>query len=430
MTHELQLLLLLAVIILMAKFAGHLSKHAGLPTVFGVIMVGVILGPAVLNMLAWPPFASAQDWLHELMVVFANLGVLLLMFIAGLETDTKELRRVGGAATWAAIFGVLFPLSFGVMLARAFGLQWSEAFFIGAVLTATSISISAQTLMEMGKLGSRAGMTILGAAVIDDILGILILSFVVALATPAGAASVSLAHLLAVQSATLLGIPAAVGILQIICVLILMLIFFALAILVGKNLDKLLAWTEKMHAAHIIPATALFLLLLFSLGAAYLGQVAAITGAYIAGVMLARTKYHDEIMRAIAPFTYALFVPIFLVNIGLGVDANAFSGGNWTFIILIVLVAIVTKIIGCFIGAKVVGFSAADSWRVGFGMVSRGEVGLIIAQVGREAGLLGAAQYTAMIIMVLATTMITPVLLRLSWRGENLVPQNSDSGVE
>jgi len=412
---ELQLLLLLALIILVAKFAGHFSKHLGLPTVFGVILVGVIIGPAALNMLAWPPFAASQDKLHELMKVFANLGVLLLMFIAGLETDIKELRRVGGAATWAAIFGVLAPLIFGVLLARAFGMQWGEAFFIGAVLTATSISISAQTLMEMSKLDSRAGMTILGAAVIDDILGIIVLSFVVALATPGGVESVTLAHTLAIQLAGMLGMPAAVGILQIICVLLLMALFFALAISVGKNLGRLLAWTEKMHAAHIIPATALFLLLLFSLGAEYLGQVAAITGAYLAGVMLARTQYHEEIIRAIAPFTYALFVPIFLVNIGLGVDANAFTGGNWTFIILVVLLAVVTKVIGCFAGAKIGGFSSPDAWRVGVGMISRGEVGLIIAQVGREAGLLGAAQYTAMIIMVLATTMITPVLLRLSW---------------
>ncbi|MEI7832046.1 MAG: cation:proton antiporter [bacterium] len=418
MSFELQLLLLLALIILVAKFAGHFSKHLGLPTVFGVILVGVIIGPAALNMLAWLPFAASQDKLHEMLKVFANLGVLLLMFIAGLETDIKELRRVGGAATWAAILGVLTPLAFGVLLARAFGMQWGEAFFIGAVLTATSISISAQTLMEMSKLDSRAGMTILGAAVIDDILGIIVLSFVVALATPGGVESVTLAHTLAVQLAGILGMPAAVGILQIVCVLLLMVLFFALALSVGKNLGRLLAWAEKMHATHIIPATALFLLLLFSLGAEYLGQVAAITGAYLAGVMLARTKYHVEILHAIAPFTYALFVPIFLVNIGLGVEANAFTGGNWTFIILVILVAVVTKVIGCFAGAKISGFSSPDAWRVGVGMISRGEVGLIIAQVGREAGLLGAAQYTAMIIMVLATTMITPVLLRLSWRGE------------
>lgn len=417
MSFELQLLLLLAVIILVAKFAGHFSKHLGLPTVFGVILVGVVIGPAALNMLAWPPFAASQDKLHELLKVFANLGVLLLMFIAGLETDIKELRRVGRAATWAAIMGVLLPLGCGVLLARAFGLPWGEAFFIGAVLTATSVSISAQTLMELGQLGSRAGTTILGAAIIDDVLGILVLSFVVALATPAGAASVTLAQQLSGWLAAVLGIPAAVSALQIICILLLMFIFFALAWWVGKNLGRLLAWAEKTNSAHIIPATAMFLLLLFSLGAAYLGQVAAITGAYLVGVMLARTKFHHEILHAIAPFTYALFVPIFLVNIGLGVDASAFSGGNWTFIILVVVVAVVTKIAGCFTGAKVSGFSVADSWRVGVGMVSRGEVGLIIAQVGRESGILAAPQYTAMIIMVLATTMLTPLLLRLSWRG-------------
>jgi Kef-type K+ transport system membrane component KefB len=188
MTQELLLLLFLAITIAVCKYAGHLSQRfLNQPIVFGEILAGLLLGPTLLNIFHWPVFREAAPWLHDHITSLASLGVLLLMFVAGLETDLNQMRKVGKSAFWTAFCGVILPLVAGALVAHAFGIGLSEAIFIGTILTATSVSISAQTLMEIGQLSSRQGMTILGAAVIDDVMGIIVLSFVIAFGMPQAA---------------------------------------------------------------------------------------------------------------------------------------------------------------------------------------------------------------------------------------------------
>jgi len=295
----------------------------------------------------------------------------------------------------------------------------TEAIFIGAVLTATSVSISAQTLMELGRLRSREGMTIMGAAVIDDVLGIIVLSFVIALGAShatdlAGVHHKSLAEIFSASLSRILGIPDAGAVLQIVLVIVLMIVFFGVAISVGSRyLDGVLRWADRLNASHIIPAAALVLVFLFAIAAEYFGQVAAITGAYIVGVFLARTQHAKNIEHTIHPFTYALFVPIFFMSIGLGTNAVKALQSGLLFTLVIVGVAVLTKIVGCGLGARLAGLNRLEATRVGVGMISRGEVGLIVAQIGISYHLIQQPVYAALIIMVLVSTIATPVLLRL-----------------
>jgi Kef-type K+ transport system membrane component KefB len=421
MTPTLQLLLMLALIVVASKLAGHASRRLGLPVVFGEILAGLLLGPTLLNVFGWPVFAASPmlvgeggTLLHAQVEGLAGIGVVLLMFVAGLETDLAQIRTVGKPAFWSALGGVLLPLFGGALVARLFGLGWAEALFIGTVLTATSVSISAQTLLELGHLRLREGATILAAAIIDDVLGILVLSLVIAFAGMGGAAHLGLPQQMAWAFADACEMPQATTgpTLQVIFTLLLMGAFFTVAYFALRGVKHLMAWAARLQGSYVLPALALALVLLLAVGAEYLGQVAAITGAYLAGVALARTAVREQVRNALHPFIYALFVPIFLMSIGLNTDASTLWGTGWLFVVVIVLVAIATKIIGCGLGARLSGFSGRDALRVGVGMISRGEVGLIIAQVGLQSGVIARPAYAAMVVMVLATTVITPLLLR------------------
>lgn len=423
MNSELQLLLLLAIIIAVSKLAGHLSQRfLRQPVVFGEILAGLLLGPTLLNIFGWPIFRAASDesWrLHDHVKALAGIGVLLLMFIAGLETNLAQMRKVGATALWSAVGGVVLPLAGGFLISRLFGLEMLESLFIGTVLTATSVSISAQTLMELGRLKSKEGMTILGAAVIDDILGIIILSFVVAISAARGMADGGHESLVTMITEPLSGLFGAAqpGVTtQIIVVLVLMAAFFALVLSQsGRMLEPVLAWADRLHASFMVPAAALVMVFLFAVGAEYIGQVAAITGAYIVGVFLAQTRYVKQIEHAIHPFTYALFVPVFFMSIGLNADAKTLLQGNLWFVGAIVGVAVLAKVLGCALGARLTGFTTQEATRVGVGMISRGEVGLIVAQVGLMNHIISSGEYAALVIMVLATTVVTPVFLRLAF---------------
>jgi len=417
MNSELQLLLLLAIIIAVSKLASHLSdRYLHQPVVFGEILAGLLLGPTLFNIFGWPVFQAVnpESWrLHDHIEALAEIGVLLLMFIAGLETDLAQMRKVGATALWAAIGGVLLPLAGGIVISRLFGLGALESIFIGAVLTATSVSISAQTLMELGRLNSKEGSTILAAAVIDDVLGIIILYFVVAIAATRGLGGETQASLVGAIT-RLFGDGSVV--LHVVVVLVLMAAFFALVLTqTGRILGRVLVWADRLHASFMVPAAALVLIFLFAVGAEYIGQVAAITGAYIVGVFVAQTRYAKQIAHAIHPFTYALFVPVFFMSIGLNADARTLLHGNLWFTLTIVAVAVLAKILGCGLGARFTGFTTAEASRVGVGMISRGEVGLIVAQVGLASLIITRGQYAVLVIMVLVSTVITPVLLRLTF---------------
>ena len=400
MAHSLQVLLLLAIIVSSAKLAGAAANRVRQPAVFGEILVGLLLGPTLLNVLGWPVFAAAGTHGSSLAAEapllgfvrdLADIGVILLMFVAGLETDMAEMRRVGRVAFWAAAGGVILPMGGGALTASAFGLPllW-QGVFIGAILTATSVSISAQTLMELGALRSREGTAILGAAVIDDVMGILVLSVVAALARAGGDAGAS---------------GMAVTVVRLV-------LFFVLAWFAGRFFPDIVRAARGLRVSQGVLAAAITVAFLYAWSAEYLGGVAAITGSYLAGVLFGLTPFKSSIDEGIHPLTYSIFVPVFFVSIGLQANAAAL-GGQLAFVIVLVLVAIVTKAAGCLIGAAASGFNLTESVRVGVGMISRGEVGLIVAGYGLSNGLIDRDVFSASVVMVLVTTMVTPPLLKL-----------------
>lgn len=413
MSHLLQLLLLLVIIIITAKAAGALSVRYGQPAVFGEILIGLLLGPTVVDLLHWWPFAGSTAAMEGSIKDFSEIGVILLMFVAGLETDLNEMKRVGRVAFWAAAGGVVLPMLGGTSVARAFGFSWRESIFIGTVLTATSVSISAQTLMELKQLKSKEGTTILGAAVIDDVMGIIVLSFVIAFSAIGSSNSTADMALPALISHSFFNDGKAV---EILLVILLMVLFFVVSIWIGwKYFDALLERASRIPASQALLAATVSIALLYAFFAQYLGQVAAITGSYIAGVLFARTRFKQKIDEGIHPLTYSILVPVFFISIGLEANGRALAGDSSKLLLMgaILVVAILGKVVGCFIPALLCGFNWRESLRVGVGMISRGEVGLIVAGVGLASGVIDQEIFSIMIIMVLVTTMVTPLLLRL-----------------
>jgi Kef-type K+ transport system membrane component KefB len=391
MTHFLQLLLLLTLIIASAKLAGAAANRIRQPAVFGEILAGLLLGPTLLNVLGWPVFhGEILPFVREL----AEVGVLLLMFIAGLETDLEEMRRVGTVAFWAAFGGVVLPMAGGAAVAVAFGLPlfW-EGLFIGTILTATSVSISAQTLIELGALRTREGSTILGAAVIDDVMGIVVLSLVTAFARAS---------------------EGGVDAMQVVTVAARIAIFFAGGLMAARWIPLVLRWSARLHVSQGLLSATLVVAFVYAWAAEYVGGVAAITGSYLAGVLIAQTPFKTSVDEGIHPLTYSMFVPVFFISIGLQANGREL-GPHASFTAVLVLVAIVAKAIGCGVLARLCGFTSRESVRVGAGMISRGEVGLIVAGYGLANGLIGRDVFSASVIMVLVTTMVTPPLLRLTF---------------
>ncbi|MFB3895146.1 MAG: cation:proton antiporter [bacterium] len=403
MSHLLQLILLISIIIVIAKLAGALSTRFGQPAVFGEILAGLILGPTVLNILElrqiipWLGFTEPKQ-LMEIVSDLAEIGVILLMFVAGMETDLVEMKRVGKVAFWAAFGGVILPLISALLICHFYNnYSWSTGWFIGAILTATSVSISAQTLMELKALKSKEGSTILGAAVIDDVMGIIVLSLVVAFA--------------GVQATN--GIAASAEQESIFWITVKMTLFFVISIYLGhKFLGKLTEKVVKIPASQALMAFVVVVAFFYAWAAEYFGKVAAITGSYIAGVLFAQTKFKKQIDQGIHPITYSMFVPIFFISIGLKANGREL-GNELGFLLIIIAIAILTKIIGCGLGARLSGFNNRESLRVGVGMISRGEVGLIVAGYGLAHQVISQDTFSVMVIMVLVTTMVTPLLLRL-----------------
>ena len=399
MSHLLQLLALLSLMVAGAKLAGAAAVRVGQPAVFGEILIGLLLGPTVVNVLEWPVFVTAAvphlagvapAPLMAVVQDLADVGVILLMFVAGLETDVDEMRRTGHVAFWSAAGGVVLPMAGGIATAAAFGMPifW-EAIFVGTILTATSVSISAQTLMELGVLRSKEGSTILGAAVIDDVMGLVVLSIVVAFAQASDP-----------------------GVVQILAIVLRMAAFFVAALLVGRHFERIAAWGDRLGVSQGLLATVTVIAFVYAWAAEYVGGVAAITGSYVAGVLLTQTSFKKRIDAGVHPLTYSVLVPIFFISIGLRANGRDL-GAHAAFTIALVLVAIGAKAIGCGALARICGFSPRESLRVGVGMISRGEVGLIVAGYGLGHGLISQDVFSASVIIVLVTTMITPPLLRL-----------------
>lgn len=392
MTPFLQFAALLVIILLSAKIGGYLSTRIGQPSVLGELIAGLVLGPSLLN-ITQLPFVTDAHFLEEIIFHLGELGVLFLMFLAGLELHLSELARNTKVSALAGVLGVVVPVGLGWGTGMAFGFDAQHAIFLGLTLGATSVSISAQTLMELNMLRSRVGLGLLGAAVFDDVLVILLLSAFLGLLS-GGSGWVAIA-----------------------IVILRMIAFLALSLGLGLwLLPYLVRRTTKLSISFGAVTLAIVVLLFYGLAAELIGGMAAITGTFLAGLMFSRTKERVQINEGLRSLAYAFFVPIFFITIGLGINVKLLNVSTLWILVVISLVAIAGKIIGSGFGARLGGFSWRESLQLGIGMISRGEVGLIVASVGLKQNLLDNEIFPVVVGVVLITTLVTPPMLRASFR--------------
>ncbi len=388
MSAFLQLTLSLAIIILAAKAGGYLATRLRQPAVLGELLVGLVLGPTVID-LVHLSFVSNPELLQEEISDLASLGVVFLMFMAGLEVELDEMLHAGRASLLSGTLGVLAPLLLGTIATLLFGYVDQAAWFTGIILTATSVSISAQTLLELGVLRTREGITLLGAAVVDDVLVLIVLSIFLALG---GSAS---------------------GEGQVIVVVGKMLLYLAASAALGwLVLPHVVAWVDRQPISEGLIAVVLFITLVFAWSAEVMGGLAAITGAFIAGMGLGRSHLRDKIEAKMRVVTYGFLVPIFFVSIGLEANVREITGALLPFLIVLFIVAVLSKVIGAGLGARLAGLDNAASLRVGVGMISRGEVGLIVAGIGVRDQIISPEVFTVVVVLVLLSTLAAPLLLR------------------
>nr|WP_294584320.1 cation:proton antiporter [uncultured Anaerotignum sp.] len=377
-------LLFVAIILLSTKIFSLLSQKVNMPQVVGALLVGVLLGPSCLNILHETDFLTKS----------AEIGVIFLMFLAGLDTDFDDLKATGKSAVIIAFVGVLIPLGSGFLTYFLFfhgerpdTMIFLESAFVGIVLTATSVSITVETLREMGKLKGKMGTSILGAAIIDDILGIIALTVITSFTVPG---------------------------VKIMVVLLKIFLFFVFIAVCGFFVFRLFRKLEIVYGTkrRVAIYAVVFCLLLSYISEVYFG-VADITGAYFAGLILCNvTETKSYIASKINITSYMFFTPIFFASIGIKTVITGMSQELILFTLALLIVAILSKIVGCGLGAKICGFSNMDSLAIGVGMISRGEVALIVAQKGEQAGLISSTLFPAIVLVVIVTTLITPILLK------------------
>lgn len=376
----------LAIILFTAKFFGVLARKFKAPQVVGQIIAGLLIGPCVLNLIS----PNQTEFISKL----AEIGVIILMFEVGIETDLKELIKTGPVAFLIACAGVFVPLVLGALLYMGFygAAPWGsenfyKAVFIGTIMTATSVSITVASLQELGKIKSKVGTTIVSAAIIDDVIGILVLTFVMGLKNPAS---------------------------RPVTVLLQTVAFFIVAVIGGYIVFKVFSTLDKRypHTRRIPIVSLAFCFMLSYVAEKYFG-IADITGAYIAGVVLCSLSDNEYIERKSDVISYMFFGPIFFANIGLKTSFDAMDSRLFAFCICFVLVALTAKIIGCGLISKLCRYSMSDSLKIGVGMMTRGEVALIVSQKGLAAGLLTADYFAAVILLILVSSIATPIVLKL-----------------
>ncbi len=374
----------LAIIIIAAKFFGIIARKCKAPQVVGEIIAGLIIGPSILGIV------NQSDFIVQM----AEIGVILLMFSAGLETDLKELLRTGPIAALIACAGVFIPLVGGAVLYMAFyGIApWGsenfyKAVFIGVILTATSVSITVQALKEMGKLRGKVGTTILSAAIIDDVIGIIVLTFVIGFKNPD---------------------------MNPISVIVNTILFFVFAIIVGFIFYKIFKLVDARYPhTRRIPIAGLALCLAMSYIAEKYFGIADITGAYVAGIILCSIHDSDYIAEKMDINSYMIFGPIFFASIGLKTSIDNLNLSILLFSLAFVVVGLITKVIGCGLMARICGFKGPDSLKIGVGMMTRGEVALIVSQKGLSVGLLEPVYFTSVIFLIMISSIITPIFLKI-----------------
>ena len=390
-----EFLLTIAIIMLSTKVFGLTSERVHMPQVVGALVAGVLVGPSCLG------WVGETDFL----IKTAEIGVIILMFNAGLDTDLEELKSTGFASFIIAVIGVIVPLIGGIGCYLLFANNPSDPFnmlkaaFIGVVLTATSVSITVETLREMGKLKSKVGTAILGAAVIDDILGIVVLTVLTGFTDPT------------VQPLLVFGRIVA---------------FFIFVLVVGLIMNKAFIKMDQLwHKHRRIAIYALAFAFLMSYIAERFFGIADITGAYFAGiVMCSLSDTRDYVASKTNVLGYMLFSPLFFASIGIKTDLEGLTGTLVLFAVVLTVVAILSKIIGCGLGARLMGFQTYDAFSIGLGMVSRDEVALIVAQKGAQAGLIDESMFPAIVLVVIVTTLITPILLKFGMKRET--PANTE----
>ncbi|EGT3604300.1 cation:proton antiporter [Clostridium perfringens] len=379
----------LALILISTKLFGLMTKKVRMPQVVGALVAGVVLGPAVLNVL------SETEFIQKL----AELGVIVLMFTAGLETDINQLKKTGKASFIIAVLGVIIPLVGGFFIANIFNKGNDvntilQNVFIGIILTATSVSITVETLKEMGKLKTRAGNAILGAAIIDDILGIIALTITTSLADPS---------------------------INVIIVLAKIVMFFIFAGLAGYLFHWAFIKLDERYQRDLrrfVIIAFVFCLLLSFCAEEFFG-VADITGAFIAGLVISDSNRSKYLNSRFETLSYMLLSPIFFASIGIKVQLTAMTKTIFIFVILLLLVAILSKVFGCALGAKLCRYSNREAIQIGTGMISRGEVALIVANKGIAMGLMLPEFLAPVVIVVVVTTIVTPILLKVVFNNKS-----------
>lgn len=382
----------IALILISTKILGLITQKFQMPQVVGALLAGLILGPALLG------FLKPTDMLTQL----AELGVIVIMFSAGAGTSLKDLRSAGKSGFLVALMGVLAPLVMGALLAFAFnrgdlatgGNQLLQNIFMGTILTATSVSITVETLQEMGKLRTKVGNTILAAAIIDDVLGLVALTIVTSLAGE----NVNVA-----------------------LVLLKIVLFFIFVAAVGFVAIRCFNWYTKRKAdtnLHRYPVAAFVLCLVLAFLAERVFGVADIIGAFAAGLIIGSTSKGNYISSKFQPVQYLFLTPIFFANIGLKVTLPSMTVSIVVFAVLMVVVAVLSKLVGCGLGAKMCGFTNKEALQTGFGMACRGEVALIVANKGLSLGLMPEAFFGPVIITVVCCAVLTPVLLKISFKNK------------
>lgn len=374
----------LAIIIVFAKFFGVLARKCKAPQVVGEIVAGLLIGPSVFGLVQQTDFLTGM----------AEVGVVLLMFSAGLDTNLKELMKTGPVAFLIACAGVFVPLVGGTLLYMGFygaapcgSENFFKAVFIGVIMTATSVSITVQSLREMGKLKGKVGTTILSAAIIDDVIGIIVLTFVVGFKNPESNPG---------------------------RVVISTLLFFVMALVVGFILYKIFkGFDERYPHTRRIPIMSLALCFFFAYAAEKFFGIADITGAYVAGIILCSIQDSSYIEQKMEVSSYMIFGPVFFASIGLKTNIENVDAEILLFSLGFVLVALVAKIVGCGLMARLCRFSTADSFKIGVGMMTRGEVALIVAQKGLSVGLLSPVYFTSVILLIIVSSISTPIILKV-----------------
>ncbi len=381
-----KILIDIALILIFTKVGGLISRKFKMPEVLGALVAGVILGPAVLRLVEYT----------ENIKLLSELGVIMLMFLAGLETNVDELKKAGKTSLAIALMGVIIPLLLGTAAAYLFFTNFWENLFVGVILTATSVSISVQTLTELGKLNTKAGVNILGAAVIDDVLGLILISIVLAVSQTLGSGAS--------------GSAAAISLLLTFAKIIAFCIISVIMIVVvPKYINKIS--TDNRHKRDLLPyAIAMALLLAFV--SEVLG-IAAITGAYICGLTLSQFIHKEYIEKNVKAISSGFLSLIFFASVGIAADIKGLSPEVILITLVMFAIAVIGKLFGCAGAARLFKMSKRESIQIGVGMISRGEVAIITANIGMQNGIISEEIYIPTLIVVILTTVITPALLKI-----------------